>query len=744
MATLKKTKASAAPAAAAETTLTLEPSGSEIEVTIGTPVDVTVTTNATDFSVESGTTDNATVAKGQGKFTITGVKAGDSVITVKATAADASEKSVQITAKVKEAPVKPAAPVETNAGAKEVNEGQELTIAFNNVEGGTLAATVEGGDGNGTVQIEGFNVKYTAPTVDADKDVVIRVTVSKDSLTSDPTDVSVKVKNVPEKTRLLVNPNSLQFTEGQQSTAVTVDTDADDYSVSIDPSDVATYDKGSKTFTGKKQGTATATFTATASNKTEATAQVSLIVEAAQVQKPAKPTISGTGIVNVNENESVEIRFGVEADATLEATVENQQGQAVYKAGSTNTEGIITYTAPADVESDTAVKLTVVAKKNNLTSDPLEVTVNVKNVAAKPVTTLEVTPAEIEVPQTETGYFNVVTNAAEFTVVNKNRAIYTATRKGNQVEVVALRPGAAYLDVEAQVEGGDKVTKTVVVSVIDQSIPPTILNITPAGPLTLKEGAEQIFDIETNTHMGVTMVSDKPEIVSADIRTKKATALKPGKANITFSAKNGAAATKQVVVEITVTESIPEVPEEEPKLTDEEVKTEITKPDFNYKEDIPELGKKLPLKYVSELSVVKSYVNHMSMNSNILSSHSWGRQSFNMYYVITDILEDTVADETKFTNILTLLSKMFFEYREEATSRKFLGRGVEHWAKLDISSKPKDEYTYLTLFGMIADLADEDNRDTNKAKINFDEEFAEDKVNLSPELIAALKKFYQF
>ena len=87
---------------------------------------------------------------------------------------------------------------------------------------------------------------------------------------------------------------------------------------------------------------------------------------------------------------------------------------------------------------------------------------------------------------------------------------------------------------------------------------------------------------------------------------------------------------------------------------------------------------------------------------------------------------------------------MFYEYRDEATSRKHLVRGVEHWEKLEIGSKPKDEYTYTTLFGMIADLADEANRDTNKAKINFDEEFAEDKVNLSTELIAALKKFYQF
>ena len=122
-----------------------------------------------------------------------------------------------------------------------------------------------------------------------------------------------------------------------------------------------------------------------------------------------------------------------------------------------------------------------------------------------------------------------------------------------------------------------------------------ILNNTPAVPLVLKEGAEQIFDNETKTKLGVTMVSDQPEIVSADIKSKKAVALKPGKANITFSAKNGLAPMKQVVVEITVGDPIPEVPEEEPKLTDEEIKTEITKPDFNWKEQIPELGKKLPL-----------------------------------------------------------------------------------------------------------------------------------------------------
>ena len=200
------------------TTLELNPNTS-VDVTIGTPVEVTVTTNATDFTVESSVTENATVSKGEGKFTIEGLKAGESVITVSATADGGEEETATITVTVSEPVVnKPDAPVLTDQGVKEVNEGNELTIGFNNAEGVTLQATVEGGDSNGTVIVEGFNVKYTAPAVDGDKSVTIHVTASKDSQVSDPTDVVVSVKDVPAvpqkpTTPVLVESQILELNE---------------------------------------------------------------------------------------------------------------------------------------------------------------------------------------------------------------------------------------------------------------------------------------------------------------------------------------------------------------------------------------------------------------------------------------------------------------------------------------------------------------------------------------------------
>lgn len=83
------------------TTLTL--SAESGTVTIGTPVDVTVTTNAKDFSVESSDNSKATVAKNSGKFTITGVAAGSANITVKAKAEGGKEVSKVYAATIQQA-----------------------------------------------------------------------------------------------------------------------------------------------------------------------------------------------------------------------------------------------------------------------------------------------------------------------------------------------------------------------------------------------------------------------------------------------------------------------------------------------------------------------------------------------------------------------------------------------------------------------------------------------------------------
>lgn len=84
-----------------ETTLSLNPSAKQT-IEKGQTKDITVTTNASNFTVESNNT-NATVKKGSGKFTITAATKGTSEITVKATAQGGSEKVVKLSVEVTEA-----------------------------------------------------------------------------------------------------------------------------------------------------------------------------------------------------------------------------------------------------------------------------------------------------------------------------------------------------------------------------------------------------------------------------------------------------------------------------------------------------------------------------------------------------------------------------------------------------------------------------------------------------------------
>lgn len=643
------------------TTLELTPNTS-VDVTIGTPVEVTVATNAADFTVESAAMDKATVSKGEGKFTIEGLQPGESVITVKATADGGSEVSATITANVSEpvVAVKPDAPVLTEQGSKEVNEGNELTIAFNSVEGVTLEATVDGGESNGTVVIEGFNVKYTAPAVDSDKDVTIRVTASKDSQVSDPTEVVVSVKDVP----------------------------------------------------------------------------------AAPV-KPATPVLVEGQTLELNESDSIEIKITKEADVTLVAEVEGDAGLAEYKEGSTPTEGIITYVAPDDVDTDTPVNIIVKADRSGEQSDSLSVQVTVKNVVSEEIT-LTVTPDTVEVTQTEKVEVLVETNASSFTFETDSTGFYSAEQKGNKIEILGIDLGQGILTVKVENGEGGFVTKEVSISVVDADAPETTLVVTPQGPVSLKEGDTQVFSVETNGVI-TSIVSDKPDICSVDVDAKTITALKEGAAVITFTAKADSAAEKSVSVSVSVAK-IPEVeePTVEPKYTDEEIDDILDKPDFDYATDIVEIGKNAPLKYTTQLATVKSYVNKMDITGNLISMEEMSGQAYDLYYVVTDILDDVKEDEARFDNLLTIISKMFFQYKDIATSKEYLVRGIDLWGELGYTNDSKDVYTFEALFGLIALLSDEANRDANKATINFDEMFAEDKVNLDSVFIAALKKFYQF
>lgn len=196
---------------------------------------ITVTTNATDFTVESNPKE-LTVTKETNLIKVSPVKGkvGTFNITVKAQAEQESDSNVPaevsktiqvtITELTKE---KPSAPVRVDETPLEVDEGLEIQIPFNEIEGATLNATSD----KGTPTVEGFIVKFNSPLVDTDEDIIIKVTATKDGLVSDETQVTVKVKNIPEAEVLpevegTVDPISLTGEEGSfQDLTVTTDTD---------------------------------------------------------------------------------------------------------------------------------------------------------------------------------------------------------------------------------------------------------------------------------------------------------------------------------------------------------------------------------------------------------------------------------------------------------------------------------------------------------------------------------------
>lgn len=91
--------------------------------------------------------------------------------------------------------------------------------------------------------------------------------------------ITLNVNVINAETTLEVTPSELTFGVGEQSEMVTINTDATDYEVTIEPSDAASFDKSSKKFTGGVAKAATATFTATAEGKNPKEAVINLTVQ---------------------------------------------------------------------------------------------------------------------------------------------------------------------------------------------------------------------------------------------------------------------------------------------------------------------------------------------------------------------------------------------------------------------------------------------------------------------------------
>lgn len=342
------------------TTLVLTPADSVTVTLDGEPVEVLVETNADDFTVEGNDDSKLTVQKESGKITLLGIEQGVVNLTIRATAAESTEAVKTLAVTIREASqVVVVAPVLTDSGEKSVNENESIVIAFNTVEGGTLNASVEGGEANGTVSVDGFNVTYTAPAVEGSKVVVVKATVSKDGETSAETSVNVNVVDVPVsepevvETTLSVNVSQDPILVGDR-VRVEVETNASDYTVNEFNTDVATYDKSTNTITCHAEGDARFIFRATAENSIEKTAEINIKVKT----KVMLEVIPSTITINQFE-ESIDFLINTDADA-VSAVVTNED-IATYDSETRKVTGVavgsteITFTGSKANKVDTSV-----------------------------------------------------------------------------------------------------------------------------------------------------------------------------------------------------------------------------------------------------------------------------------------------------------------------------------------------------------------------------------------------------
>lgn len=282
------------------TELTLSAESGNVDINGKVLVDVT--TNATEFRVESKDTNKATirttktVTGGKGQFEITGKAAGEVRIEVKATKSGASETMKVYTATVQEAAPKPSLTVEPRQVTIKQDATQVLTINLAN--GATdfdvaINQQEKIGFDKGSKTITGKQVT---------SDGTITLTPKKDTTLGNPVVVNVVVQAKDSgggsggetvTTNLTLSSESGKVEIGK-TLDVNVTTNATDFTVTSKAEDKATVAKGSGKFTitGKAAGSAVIEVKATAAGGSEVKKEFNVTVEASKpIDPPAPETV---------------------------------------------------------------------------------------------------------------------------------------------------------------------------------------------------------------------------------------------------------------------------------------------------------------------------------------------------------------------------------------------------------------------------------------------------------------------
>lgn len=646
---MAKQSRSAPEAATVVTTLTINPD-SAASVRERATLDVTVETNATTFNVESKNTDKATVVKGDGKFTVTGVAAGQATISVTAQADGGEEvtKELIVTVEAAELPeasftVSPDSIRLKISGTETITATGELdSIVVTSTNQTALEVTGTTGltasiralsEGNGNLEITGKKAGKKDKTIQVPFNVITGVTTIE------------------------LNPNSNVSVTVGQTKDIIVTTNASDFNVVSEDEQKLTVEKGSGKFTirGVAEGSANVKVDATVQDGEKKEIRLPVTVTAAVVvpaEKPATPVLTSS-TKEVRSGESLVLTVQEVEGVDFEASVPVGKGSVNVSANN------ITFRAPT-LASEETVQVTIKSKKGNQYCDtPLVVDVRV---AVEPSLSFTVTPNPISVKENET---------IEITVEGELDTV--SAESSNTINLAVKNVTGKVIQVEGLVAGNANLVVT---------------------------GRKSGFK---DTEVTVSVTITKDDIVD------------PGE------------------------EERPPV-----KLSDAEIKTILDKPDFDYKTDMKEIATKSPLKYRSVIALMHSYNSENSPLAPLPTEAKVAKNTYNLYFVLNDALNDVVKDTDKFNNFFTIVNKIFLTYKDEAYAYRYLVRSLELWLELKLIEDEKEIYTFKALADLIAKLADPDTRDANKADIRFDEVFATGKHTLNSDLLNAIKTYYAF
>lgn len=491
----------------AQPTLTVTPSDALV-VKVNETVEVLTETDGTlEVTADN---ENISIADGdtEGSKKITGATAGTSVLTFTATASDDSGETnvVEVPVTIDEANGEAVLELDqTSLNVKENDAAVTVTVT-------TTADdfTVES-DNDNVVVAKGEGKTFTVtPAKPGDSVVTVKVT-SKSSVETSVT-LNVTVVALPT---LTVTPDTVDFKVGKTQVFDIV-TNQSDYAYVIEPSDIATFDKDSKTLSAIKQGTGKITFYVNKDQDEELSQVVTLNIAEADITRlevsPTNPTI--------------------EVGGTLVLTVETNASD--YSVSNTST-GTVSFDKSTKTITATAVgsaTLTFTAKYGEGEEVSKQVIVTVE---AKPVepTTLEVTTSTpLTVVKGDKKVFTVETNADDYSVELNNSTLADYDKDTHTLTTKDF--GNLSIKFSATKEGSTTVEKTIALEIVDTTLSATVTDI------QLKVDEEVNFDLDSNILNEVKLTAEDEELIALARNNNRVTVngIATGNTNIKVEARD--------------------------------------------------------------------------------------------------------------------------------------------------------------------------------------------------------------